>query len=261
MVNPREQLSDLLKQSRVDAGYTTQGALARKIKVSRPVISKAENPAQPIPSEPLMTAWSGATGVPLNKLTDLAERARSGTPDWLVPYVAAETAATMLRFWGPLLVPGLVQTEAYAREVLGIEGNTGDRLHELLTARMERRSAIGRARVTVAVDHTVLERCIGSPELMAEQCGHLAALAEEQKVRVHVVPKGANIGLYGAFAIASHDGDTTVNLTSIRDIASVESGLVEECVRSFEDILAAALPRVQSVEFIQACEETGKGQA
>jgi len=88
---PREQLASLLRQSRLDAGYESHGALAKKLNVSRPVVSKAENPAQPVPSDAVLAAWAGATGVALDTLTDLAQRAKSGTPDWFMPYRQAES--------------------------------------------------------------------------------------------------------------------------------------------------------------------------
>jgi hypothetical protein len=44
MTTPREQLANVLRQSRIDAGYDPHGALARKLNLSRPVITKAENP-------------------------------------------------------------------------------------------------------------------------------------------------------------------------------------------------------------------------
>jgi len=111
---PREQLAGILRQSRLDAGFESHGTLAKRLNVSRPVISKAENPAQPVPSDALLAAWAGVTGVGLDHLTDLAQRAKSGTPDWFMSYRAAEAEATTLRFWGPLVVPGLLQTEGYA---------------------------------------------------------------------------------------------------------------------------------------------------
>jgi transcriptional regulator with XRE-family HTH domain len=77
----REQLASILRQSRIDAGYDSHGALAKRLNVSRPVVSKAENPAQPVPSDALLAAWAGMTGAPLDPLTDLAHRAKSGTPD------------------------------------------------------------------------------------------------------------------------------------------------------------------------------------
>jgi transcriptional regulator with XRE-family HTH domain len=72
MTTPREQLAELFRKSRVDAGYGSHGALAKKLNVSRPVVSKAENPAQPVPSDTVLAAWAGATGAPLDTLTELA---------------------------------------------------------------------------------------------------------------------------------------------------------------------------------------------
>jgi DNA-binding MurR/RpiR family transcriptional regulator len=48
---PREQLADILRQSRLDAGYESHGALAKRLNVSRPVVTRAENAAHPVPSD------------------------------------------------------------------------------------------------------------------------------------------------------------------------------------------------------------------
>lgn len=261
MPTPREQLAELLKQARLDAGYTSHGALAAKLHVSRPVISKAENPAQPVPSPALLAAWAGATGAGLDRLTELARRAKSGTPDWFMPYVSAEAVATSLRFWGPLVVPGMVQTETYARSLLIIEGYVGERLEELLRTRMERQSVIGRTRITVVLDHGVLTRRLGSPAVMAEQCGHLVTLAEAQQVRVHIVPEGVNVGLGGAFGIASRDGSSTVSLTTtIRDVTSTAADVVDDTVNAFETYLGAAMPLGASLDFLRTQEDQWKSQ-
>jgi hypothetical protein len=54
---PREQLADVLRQSRLDAGYESHGALAKRLNVSRPVITRAENAAHPVPSDAVLAAW------------------------------------------------------------------------------------------------------------------------------------------------------------------------------------------------------------
>ncbi|MGH3245793.1 MAG: Scr1 family TA system antitoxin-like transcriptional regulator [Trebonia sp.] len=85
-------------------------------------------------------------------------------------YRAAEAEATTLRFCGPLLVPGLLKTEGYV--------HAHDQSADVVAARLERQQVIGRARVTAVIDHTVLLRCVGgSPQIMADQCAHLSALA------------------------------------------------------------------------------------
>ena len=261
MPTPREQLASMLKQSRVDAGFDSHGALAKRLNVSRPVISKAENPAQPVPSDALLAAWAGMTGAPLDPLADLARRAKSGTPDWFVSYLAAESAASVLRYWCPLLLPGILQTEAYARAVLSVEPYAPERLAELVATRRERQQVLGRAYITAVIDYHVLQRCLGSPEIMAEQCAHLATVAERPDIALHVVPEGANVGLWGAFDIASRDGMATVNLTTLRDVSSTATDLVDDATQAFERILGAALPRADSLEFTRDMESQWKTRA
>lgn len=261
MGTPRERLAEQLKQARIDAGFTTHTALARELKVVRPVIGKAENPRNPPPSIDTVTRWAKATHVDAGPLLDLIERCRSGNPEWFVPYAKAESEATSLRLWGPLLVPGPVQTKDYARAVLSTGGYTGARLAELVTTRMERQRIVGRTRITVVLDHSVLQRPLGGPLVMAEQCGKLLELAEDNVIHVHIVPYGTHIGLYGAFDIAISNGIITTNLNSLRDVSSTDAGMGEECLSAFDDILASALPRNESVEYIRTQRDMWKEQA
>jgi transcriptional regulator with XRE-family HTH domain len=253
VLTPREQLAQALEKARLEAGYASHGALAKKMNVSRPVVSRAENPAQPVPSDAVLAAWAGLTGVPLDPLSDLALRAKSGTPEWFMSYRAAEAEATALRYWGPLVVPGLLQTEGYAR--------AHEQADEVVTARLDRQKVIGRARVTAVMDCTVLLRCTGSAQVMADQCAHLITLAETRAVRLHVVPEGANVGLGGAFGIASKDGMSTVSLTTaIRDMTSTAADVVDGTLDLFDVILGAALPAQASLDFFRTQEETWKQQ-
>ncbi len=259
MPTPREQLADTLRQSRLDAGYESHGALAKRLNVSRPVVSKAENAGQPVPSDAVLAAWAGATGAPLDVLMDLAQRAKSGTPDWFMPYRQAESEASILRCWSPVLVPGVLQTESYMRAVLSVEPYTPEQLNELVSARLERQAVIGRVYLTAVIDQHVLHRLIGSPAVMAEQCARLLSLAERSNIALHVVPEGTNVGLWGAFNIAARDSAVTVNLSAIEDIPSTAPGLVGKVTVAFERILGAALPRVESHELIvKVAEEQWK---
>lgn len=260
MATPREQLADILRQARLDAGYESHGALARKLNVSRPVVSKAENPAHPVPSDALLAAWAGATGAPLDKLTDLAQRARSGTPEWFMPYLTAEAEADTVRCWSPLLVPGPLQTAEYMRAVLSVESYTPQELDELVSARLERQDVIGRAYVSVIIDQHVLHRMIGSAATMADQCAHLVSMAERPRIALHVTADGTNVGLWGAFYMATRDNTTTVCLSALEDVTSTTTDLVSKAIRAYERILGSALPRAESLDLIRTAEETWKTQ-
>jgi Domain of unknown function (DUF5753) len=65
---------------------------------------------------------------------------------------AAEAEATTLRFWGPLVVPGLLQTEGYARAY--------EQSADVVAARLERQQVIGRARVTAVMSTVSLTTAI-----------------------------------------------------------------------------------------------------
>jgi Domain of unknown function (DUF5753)/Helix-turn-helix domain len=258
---PREQLADLLKRSRLDAGIASQGALANRLQMSRSLVCRAENPIHPVPSDVLLAGWAGVTGVPLDQLAELARRAKStGAPDWFMGYLTAEATATTLRCWGQTLVPGVVQSESYALAVLSVESYTPERLAELVRSRMDRQEVLARAYVTVLIDHLVLQRCIGSPAIMAEQCTYLATMAERPNIAVHVVPEGVNVALWGAFNIASRDGLITVNLTTLRDVTSTATDLVDEALRAYERILGAALGCAESLNFLRTMEEQWKSR-
>jgi transcriptional regulator with XRE-family HTH domain len=258
---PREQLASVLKQSRADAGFESHGALARRLNVSRPVVSKAENPVHPVPSDALLTSWAEATGAALDQLTDLARRARSGTPDWFVPYRQAESEAAVIRSWAPLIVPGLEQTEGYARAVLSGEPFPPAKLDELLAVRLERQEALDRAYVVSVLDAGVLSRCMGSPAVMAEQCAHLVTLGERSNIALHVVPESTNHGAWGALDIASRDGLATVNFsTATDDVTTTATERVDRAMLAYERILGYALPKPASLDFVRQQEEQWKTQ-
>jgi transcriptional regulator with XRE-family HTH domain len=93
MATPREQLANVLRQARLDAGYESHAAFARRLNVSRPVVSKAENPSSPTPSDAVLAAIAGATGAGLDELTKLAQQARSGPPGWFAGWTMTSRRA------------------------------------------------------------------------------------------------------------------------------------------------------------------------
>lgn len=96
---------------------------------------------------------------------------------------------------------------------------------------------------------------------MAEQCAYLVRMAERVNISVHVVPEGANVGLWGAFNIATRDGMSTVNLTAVRDVSSTAADLADEALQAYDRLLGAALPRDESLDFVRAMEEQWKARA
>jgi hypothetical protein len=96
-----------------------------------------------VPSDAILAAWAGVTGVALDTLADLAQRAKSGTPDWFMNYRQAEAQASILRCWSPVLVPGVLQCESYMRAALSVEDYSAEQLDALVATRLERQAVTG----------------------------------------------------------------------------------------------------------------------
>lgn len=260
MGTPREDLVELLKQARLASGYGSHAALARKLKVSRSVVTRAENPTYAVPTNDVLTAWAIVTGIGVDELVELAERIRSGTPEWFMPYKTQEAKADTLRYWSPMVIPGLFQTIPYMRVLFEDEGHLPDQVEQFVAARIERQVVIGRVQITAIMSEQALHRTVSSASIMAEQCAYLIQVAERSGVVLHIVPKGQNIGLWGACDIAARDGSVTVCLETIEDVTSTSPSLVRKVTRAYERILGAALPRAESLELIRMAEEEWKSR-
>jgi transcriptional regulator with XRE-family HTH domain len=258
MATPREQLADMLRKSRIDAGYASHGELARKLNVSRPVVTKAENPAHPVPSDAILAAWAGATGAGLDVLTDLAQRARSGPPGWFAKWADIETRASLIRWFEPLLVPGLLQVQSYARAVLAWKPDSASAEANLQT-RLARQSVVDRAELRVVILGSVLNREVGDASVMCEQIEHLLTVGSRPSVMIQIVPDvpGVAGALGGAFAVAT---ERTVDVaayaeSNIQGAVYTDPDLVARAVRVFDGLRADALPWTQTQDLLEKAGE------
>jgi transcriptional regulator with XRE-family HTH domain len=128
---------------------------------------------------------------------------RRGQPAWVRQWIEIERTAVGLRSFQSAVIPGLHQTEAYARAVLASGPRAAD-ADDDVDARMRRQAAVfGRSRPPLAVfviDEAALHR--GPRNIMAAQIDHLIEMSE--RVMIHVVPfaGGLHPGQAGPFVIA-----------------------------------------------------------
>jgi transcriptional regulator with XRE-family HTH domain len=259
MATPREQLANILRQARLDAGYGSHGALARRLNVSRPVVSKAENPSSPTPSDAVLAAIAGATGAGLDELTKLAQQARSGPPGWFAGWTDdIEASASVIRWFEPSLVPGLIQTEAYARAVLSWKPESAS-TEANLRSRLARQSVLDRAELRVVVLETVLYREVGDAATMSEQVAHLLTVGGRPAVTLQVLPDTPAVAgsLGGAFAIASEGAAdvATYSESIVEGTVHTDPDLVARAVRFFDWLRAEALPWAQTQDLLRKAGE------
>jgi transcriptional regulator with XRE-family HTH domain len=133
--------------------------------------------------------------------------ARPGGPAWFMSWAEeVEPVALVLRSWDPLLVPGLLQIESYARQVFCHAPRiTSEEVGERVEARMRRQSILDKGDpplLLVLIDEGVLRRRVGGPEVMREQLDHLLDVAQRPSVTIQLVDQQCLSGMLGAFMIA-----------------------------------------------------------
>jgi transcriptional regulator with XRE-family HTH domain len=258
MATPREQLANLLRHARLDAGYESHAALAKRLSVSRPVVSKAENPSSPTPSDAVLAAWAGATGAGLDTLTDLAQQARSGPPGWFAKWADIEARASVIRWFEPLLIPGLIQTKAYANAVLSWKPESAS-TEANLKSRLARQPVLERAELRAVILESVLHREVGDAATMGEQVEHLLSAGGRPTVTLQVLPDASPVAgaLGGAFAIASQGAAdvATYSESIVEGTVRTDPDLVARAVRLFDWLRAEALPWAQTQDLLRKAGE------
>ncbi|MEU6254611.1 helix-turn-helix transcriptional regulator [Streptomyces sp. NPDC047043] len=131
-------------------------------------------------------------------------------PDWFSLYVSLEGAAGIIRSYEPHFVPGLLQTEAYARAVMeaGTIGQTGpENIDRHVSLRMARQKLLERPdppHLWVIMDETVLKRPVSiRGDVMREQLDKLLEFAERDRVTIQVAEfkDGPHPGTYAPFTL------------------------------------------------------------
>ena len=133
-------------------------------------------------------------------------RYRDVIPEWFSAFVSLEGAASIIRAYEPHYVPGLLQTEDYARAVLrsGRPHASEEEIERRVAFRMERQRLLARDRPPVlwpVVDETVFRRLVGGRRVMREQVTRLIETADMPQVQVQLLPyaAGPHPAMYGPF--------------------------------------------------------------
>lgn len=169
--------------------------------------------------------------------------------DWFRDYLHIEQQADTIRFYEPDVVPGLLQSEGYARALLTREVE--------LATRMGRKAIFTRDHpptVIAVLGENVLHRLVGSPVVMTEQ---LASLLEPPAV-VQVLPSDTDTyaGLDGSFVLTSvGDRDYLHVSTVAQGVTLDDRESVSRAQRAWDEIRGSALPPRQSQQLIMEVAE------
>ncbi|MBA0053953.1 XRE family transcriptional regulator [Streptomyces sp. AJS327] len=211
------------------------------------------------------------------ELTELATRAMQRIPPWWEAYadvisanyaefLAYEAEAVRCFEYQPLLIPGLLQTQDYARAITGpgFAALGPDQIDSLTEVRMRRQERIG-DRASLALDAVVTEAAlrlqVGGRDVMRAQLRHLASIASMKDITFRVIPfsAGENGASTGAFTLFSSgqgvDPDVvfmeSAEATTFRDDALV----LRRLNRLFGNLATTALSEHDTRKLVERIEK------
>ena len=199
----RKRLGIELRRLREHAELTCED-VGRRLECSGTRISRMETgriSVRPGDVRELLEVY-GVTGAEADSLVQLAREARRKgwwhtygrvLPTWFEAYIGLESEAVRLRDFQPLVMPGLLQTEDYARAVLRAapHAGSGAEVDRQVALRMERQKILSQPSppdVCLVLSESVLRVQVGGPAVMRAQLRRLTDAAERPNITLQVLP-------------------------------------------------------------------------
>jgi Domain of unknown function (DUF5753)/Helix-turn-helix domain len=240
-VSPTVQRRLLAAELRRLRGNRTGSQVSRGVDWSTTKISRAESGRESLPPSEVgkLIDFYGVAEPYRSLLLDLAEDATQRgwwdeyadalTRDYM-EFIGLEAGAAAVLQWQSDVIPGLLQTDDYARRLdaayrrisTTIPPAVRDRLLRVRALRQERLTSEPLRQLSVIMDEACLLRAVGGPCVMRAQLAMLAEKAELPNVELRVLPLHRNTGLVAAsFTIMSFKG--TPGAEPLADVVSTES--------------------------------------
>jgi hypothetical protein len=256
-----------LRRLREDAGITTERA-AVVIRGSHSKISRMEHGRVGFKERDiadLLTLYGVREGDEREALLTLARGSNLPgwwqsysdiLPHWVEPYFGLEAAASFIREYELQFVPGLLQTEAYARAVIRLGTSVAeDEIIRRAQARVSRQEILRRdspPKIWAVMDEGALHRVIGGPEVMREQLRHLLDMCDHPAVTVQILPfsAGAHRAMGGAFTILRYTEPDLRDVVFIEQLTSAlyldKQAEVDSYLEVIEEVCLQAEPSAKT---------------
>lgn len=196
-------LARRLRNLRVDAGYTQKTAAEgldwRQSKVSR---IEAQEQYVSVTDAHALSSFYNVLPTERDLLVKLARDSKKKgwwqsygdlIPEWFDTFVGMEAEASSVFTYESEFIPGLLQTEQYARAttkatVLEATRDDIERSVQLRMQRQERLSDLSELQLWAVMSEATLLRPVGDATILREQLNHLVAMAEQPNITVQVMP-------------------------------------------------------------------------
>lgn len=232
----RRRVAMELRRLREEAGLTIE-RVAEALECSDSKVSRIETAnvnATPRDVRDMLELY-GVVGTQQDALVHMAREARK--KGWWhkyrdyqadqASYVGLEVAADSIRIYSALVVPGLLQIEAYARAVIRalMPDASPEEIEHRLELRMARQPLLTEAdppSLWAILDEAALCRQVGGPGVMREQLNHLAEQGQLPNVTLQVLPytAGQHAGMDGAFDILGFEEPADPDVVHLENFTS-----------------------------------------
>ncbi|MFJ6198378.1 helix-turn-helix domain-containing protein [Micromonospora sp. NPDC092111] len=277
----RRRLGNDLRRLRELAGLTGDQVIERIGWASASKLSRLENGrSRPDPDDVrLLLDLYGADEECREELLGITEEAgdmrgwRKSYPvmtQQQLGWAELEAGCAEIREYNPVLVPGLLQTEGYARlRIVSADAATtevgdpsaGEDPETEVKARLARQSLLDRAdgpRYTAVLEEAALGRRACPPDVLREQLAHLCELAMLSNVTLHLLPRDTRIGEFylppTAFSLYRfadpQDPETLAIEGGFIDVMSTEASTVNRYKVAFEWLCSAALSATDTLTWL-----------
>ena len=160
--------------------------------------------------------------------------ASEGLPDQYATYIGFEQEAKAVFNYESSFVPGLLQTEGYARAAIpgGDPELPAEMVESRVAARMARQAQWDpSSALTAIIDEAVLHRVVGGPKIMREQLQRLVDDSERPHVTLRMIPfeAGVHPGMHGSFVLLKFDHEA-------HDVVYIEMNAADLFLESDENL-------------------------
>lgn len=258
---------DAAKLRQADVASAMDWSPSKLIRIERGDVSISTNDLRA-----LLSHYGVKDDERVNDLLELARSARGASfydqyGDLLKPgfkeYLAYESSASVIRQYDPIRIPGLLQTEEYARALFAGLGTAGTEAADKgWTVRQHRQEVVhdrdNPPDMLFVLDEAALLRHVGGIQVMRRQLERLRDFAAESYITIQILPfnRGAHPGMSGNFIVLEFTDPNLDDLLHLESIDSItirdDTDLIARYLDEFEQLQNLALSPDESVDFLNA---------
>ncbi|MFC7386495.1 helix-turn-helix domain-containing protein [Sphaerisporangium rhizosphaerae] len=267
-----------LAELRLHAGIPSLAIAAERCRRSTGSLSRIENGLVGIPPRdipPILDAYQVTDPAVRQKLMVVAAEIQQERRGWWVEHsdalapsyvdlIRLEATATEIRTYETFLIPGLLQTEAYARVfVAAMRGLSSEtEVEEFVTVRMTRKAVLTGGRPVVLralINEAALRHPIGGTEIFREQIKYLCECADRPGVTVQVLPftDRPHPGMSGAFTILKLPQLDVVHIEAMNtDMYLEDEHAVMQYLHAYDRLCEIAWSPEETVRYLAELADT-----